>query len=169
MITEAFYYFFFFNKWSILVHCESSCFMRTCLFGRLKYTTRMPDSFYTLRRYDSTLCERQANIKRAIQSGGNSALTLWDEKGKIKTSKRDYYTFYQTSLFSCRTSCFHHCSNTDARDKQAQALQRIKGLRVVFRQLLPFLVMLIWGIRHTWPASPCSPHSLAWQQGKAPL
>lgn len=126
MFTEYFIYLFI-NRWSILVCSESSCFMLMCLFGRLKYTTRLPDSFYILKKHDSTQSERQANIKRPIQSGGSSALTVWDEKGKIKTSKRDYYTFYQTCLFSYRISCFNHCSNTDARDNQAQGITVTKN------------------------------------------
>lgn len=129
MFTEDFIVFFF-NKWSILVRSESSCFMLACLFGRLKYNTRLPDSFYILKKQDSTQSERQANIKRPVQSGGNSALTVWDEKRKIKTSKKDYYNFYQTFPFPYRISCFHHYSNTDARDNQAQGITVTKNRRL---------------------------------------
>ena len=69
---------------------ESSCVMLACLFGRLKYNTRLPDSFYILKKHDSTQSERHTNIKRPFLRGGSSALTVWDEKRKIKTSKRDY-------------------------------------------------------------------------------
>lgn len=75
MFTEDFIIYFF-NKWSAIVCCESSCFMLVCLFGRLKHKTRLPDSFYILKKHDSPQSERQPNIKRPVQSGGNCTYSL---------------------------------------------------------------------------------------------
>lgn len=45
----------FFNKWDVLVGSVSSCFMHACFFGRLKYKTRLPDSFSILKKHDFVL------------------------------------------------------------------------------------------------------------------
>lgn len=69
-------------------------------------------------------------------------------KGKIKTSKIDYYTFHQTFIFPQNQLLpllqQHWCWRLPG--SGVSLSHRIKGLQAVFGQLLPFLLILILGI-----------------------
>lgn len=174
---------YFFNKWSILVGSESSCFMLACLFGRLKYNTRLPDSFYILKKHDSTQSERQANMKRPVQSGGSSALQFGMKRGKLKHLREIIIPSNKpsSSHIESAASITPATLMLQITRLRVSPSQRIKGFQVVFKQLLPFLLKLILGIpaqartavllcsHHAFRQTDSLPLQPAWQEGKAAL